>query len=57
MKNIQDVARDARYKRAKSQYKILCILGYTEMTKSNKFRSSEICTIHYIQIYIFVIFV
>jgi hypothetical protein len=45
------------YKSAKSQCKILCVLGYTNMKNSDKNYSFEMCIIHYTQIHTFVNFV
>jgi hypothetical protein len=44
-------------RRENSQCKIICILSYTKITKSDKLYSFEIWTIHYCQIHIFIIFV
>jgi hypothetical protein len=52
---ILNVGNDEIYKRAKSQCKILCVIDYTKMTKSNRFYSFQMCTIHYYQIHTFVI--
>jgi hypothetical protein len=38
-------------KSAKFQCKVICILSYTKMTKSDEFYSFEMSTIHYAQIY------
>jgi hypothetical protein len=56
-KKILDVDNDELYKHAKSQCKIVFIVDYIKITKSGKFYSFKICTIHYSQIYTFVIFV
>ena len=47
LSDLLDVDNDEIYKRAKSQYEILCIVDYTKMKKSGKFYSFEMCTIHY----------
>jgi hypothetical protein len=40
LKIIPDEDNDEIYKRAKSQCEILCIVDYTKMIKSDKFRST-----------------
>jgi hypothetical protein len=45
-KNLE-IANDLCYNGAKSQYKLICILGYRKLTKFHKFYSLEMCTVHY----------
>jgi hypothetical protein len=44
-KNLDIVNDDKTYNNAKFQYEILCIVGYTKMTKiGNLYRFENICT-------------
>jgi hypothetical protein len=38
---------DECYNGVKSQYKLISILGYTKLTKSEKFYNTKMCTIRY----------
>jgi hypothetical protein len=44
---ILEIANDVCCDGVKHQCKLIYILGYTELTKSNTFYSPETCTIHY----------
>jgi hypothetical protein len=44
---ILEVTNDECYRGVKSQYKLICFLSYTKLTKSEKIYSTEVCTIHY----------
>jgi hypothetical protein len=44
---ILEVYNDICYNGVNSKCKLICILGYTKLRKSDKFCSLEMCTIHY----------